>query len=54
MPFTSWFVGLCTPLGRGGLGPWPACLQGELAAAHAPSWEGGRQEGPRLWDQEGS
>ena len=26
----------CIPLGRGGLGPRPACLLGELAAARVP------------------
>lgn len=27
---------VCIPLGRGGLGPRPACLLGDLAAAYAP------------------
>ena len=43
----------CTPLGRGGLGPWPACLQGELAAAHAPVGKVADRKVPAL-DQEGS
>lgn len=43
----------CTPLGHGGLGPWPACLQGELAAAHAPVGKVADRKVPAL-DQEGS
>lgn len=44
---------VCIPLGRGGLGPRPACLLGDLAAACAPFGKAaGRKASTR--DQEGN